>query len=207
MHLHCPGIERRGFDVEDHEEHRDEVETHRKTAGDVGGRLDAALVRFRFHRVGLLAGQDSGQDAETECCHERHGEIDSDRTIGRHDLKIYTKTTRLASVIGLVAAVAIAGCAPNPNGQGVTDTGTVTGRVVDASHPTEGVPSAVVQVGYRITRLTPGDKGGFTLTGVQTGTQPVLITSPGFATYQGSVVVHKDQVSDISYIALAPVGP
>ena len=115
--------------------------------------------------------------------------------------------TRLASVLGLVAAVATGGCAPNPNGQGVTDTGTVVGVIEDASHPGTPVQSAVVQVGYKSTRLNPPDKGGFVLSGVQTGTQPVLITSPGFATYSGSVIVHKDQSSDIGRIGLAPVGP
>ena len=67
--------------------------------------------------------------------------------------------------------------------------------------------SAVVQVGFRITRLSPADKGGFTLDGVPTGTQPVQITSPGFASYNGSVIVHKYQPSDIGTIGLAPIGP
>jgi hypothetical protein len=35
----------------------------------------------------------------------------------------------------------------------------------------------------------------------------VQITSPGYASYNGSVIVHKDQPSDIGTIGLAPVGP
>jgi hypothetical protein len=64
-----------------------------------------------------------------------------------------------------------------------------------------------VSVGFRQTRLSPADKGGFVLDGIPTGTQPVQITSPGYASYNGSVIVHKDQPSDIGTIGLAPVGP
>ncbi len=67
--------------------------------------------------------------------------------------------------------------------------------------------SAVVTVGFRSTRLSAGERGGFVLDGVPTGTQPVIITSPGFASYNGSVIVRKDQSSDIGTIGLAPISP
>src|SRR6516162_3423128 len=51
--LHRPRIERCGFDVKDDEQHRNKVETYRKTAGNRGRRLDAAFVGFGFVGIGL----------------------------------------------------------------------------------------------------------------------------------------------------------
>ncbi len=109
--------------------------------------------------------------------------------------------TRRASVIGLIALLA-AGCAPNPNGAGVTDTGQVVGRVVDQQTQAP-IQTAVVQVGEQTQRLSPADKGGFAFQNVPIGTQPVLITSPGYMSYPTQVVVRKDQQSDLGVITLA----
>jgi hypothetical protein len=93
-------------------------------------------------------------------------------------------------------------CSPNPNALGVTDTGTVIGRVVDAKTK-QPLQTAVVNIGGQTRYLSPSDQGGFTIQKVQIGTQPVLIHSPGYNDYNGSVVVRKDQTSDIGLIGLA----
>lgn len=109
-------------------------------------------------------------------------------------MKIYTKLGRGASVLGLLAL--LAACAPNPNGQGVTDTGTITGRLVDAKTQ-QPINSATVAVGTQAVRLSGSDNGGFTLT-VPIGTQTVDINSIGYAPAHLSVVVHKNQSSCIT---------
>ncbi len=99
-------------------------------------------------------------------------------------------------------ALTLAACSPNPNGAGVTDTGQVVGRVLDQSTQ-QPIATATVQVGNQVVRLSPGDKGGFSFQNVPIGTQPVLISSPGYQSYPTQVVVRKDQQSDIGVIALA----
>ena len=94
------------------------------------------------------------------------------------------------------------GC-ENPNPQGVTDTGTIVGTIVDAKNPTQAIPTATIQVGVQVLRLAPSDKGQFTIHNVPTGTQTIQISSPGYATYSTQVVVRKDQTSDLNVIGLA----
>ena len=65
------------------------------------------------------------------------------------------------------------GC-ENPNAQGVTDRGGVTGTLVDAAHPTQPIASATIQIGTQVTRITPSDGGKFTLNDVPTGTQTIV---------------------------------
>ena len=110
-------------------------------------------------------------------------------------------------MLALFAACALTlmgakGC-ENPNPQGVTDTGSVVGTVVDAKTPTQPVQSATIQIGVQVTRLSPADQGKFTLNGVPTGTQTVQISSPGYGTYSTQVIVRKGQTSDIGVIGLA----
>jgi hypothetical protein len=102
--------------------------------------------------------------------------------------------TRRASVIGLFAL--LAACAPNPNGQGVTDTGTITGRLLDAKTQ-QPINSATVSSGAQAIRLSASDAGGFTLT-VPIGTQPVDINAIGYVPAHLRVVVHKNQPSCIT---------
>jgi hypothetical protein len=106
-----------------------------------------------------------------------------------------------ASVLGLCAV--LAACAPNPNGQGVTDTGSVVGTIVDAKTPTQAINSATVQIGIQVTRLSASDQGKFTMNNVPTGTQTIVISSPGYATYSSQVIVRKGQTSDVGVIGLA----
>ena len=104
-------------------------------------------------------------------------------------------------MIALVAA--LAACGPNPNGQGVTDTGTVVGTVVDARTPTSAVPNATVQIGLQVQRLSPADSGRFTLQNVPTGTQTITISAIGYSPYTNQVVVRSNQTSDLGVIGLA----
>jgi len=97
----------------------------------------------------------------------------------------------------------LAACAPNPNGQGVTDTGSVVGTVVDAKTPTQPINTATIQIGIQVTRLSPSDQGRFTVNNVPTGTQTIQISSPGYSTYTSQVVVRKNQTSDLNVIGLA----
>jgi hypothetical protein len=83
--------------------------------------------------------------------------------------------------------------------------GTVTGRVVDAKTQ-QPIQTVVVNVGGQTRYLSPSDQGGFTVQ-VQIGTQPILIHSPGYSDYSGSVVVRKGETSDIGLIGLASTGP
>lgn len=106
-----------------------------------------------------------------------------------------------ASVLGLTAA--LAACAPNPNGQGVTDTGSVVGTIVDAKNNTQPINSATVQIGVVVTRLSTSDNGRFTMNNVPTGTQTIVISSPAYQTYSGQVIVRKGQTTDIGVIGLA----
>ncbi|MDB5028110.1 MAG: CarboxypepD reg-like domain [Candidatus Eremiobacteraeota bacterium] len=85
----------------------------------------------------------------------------------------------------------------------MTDTSTVVGTIVQANNQTQPIPTATVQIGVRVTRLSPADNGRFTLDGVPTGTQTIQISSPGYATYSAQVVVRKGQPTDLGVIGLA----
>ena len=120
---------------------------------------------------------------------------------GDIDLRIYTNLARRASVLCLLAAGSVAflgasGC-DNPNGAGVTDTGSITGRLVDA-RTQQPISTVTIAVGASLVRrLSAADQGGFTLTDVPTGTQRVHITAIGYDPVDIPVVVRKGQSSDI----------
>ena len=97
----------------------------------------------------------------------------------------------------------LAACSPNPNGAGVTDTGSVVGAVVDAKTK-QPLQTATIQIGAQSRYLSPSDHGQFTFRNVPIGTQPVLIKSPGYNGYPMHVVVKKDQTSDLTVIGLTP---
>ena len=119
-------------------------------------------------------------------------------------------------MISLLSLV-LAACSPNPNAGGVTDTGTVTGRLVNARQPTQPIQQAIVTIGVQTYRLSPSDNGGFTISNVPTGTQTLTISSTGFDPVTLQVVVRKDQTTDIGSpttpggtsvpYGLAPTGP
>jgi len=94
-------------------------------------------------------------------------------------------------VLGL--ATLLSACGPNPNGLGVADFGTVTGRVVDAK-TLAAVPQFTASAGGQSVNIAPGAKGAFTLDHVPTGTQTVTIYAIGYQTYTlPGVIVQKNQ--------------
>jgi hypothetical protein len=97
----------------------------------------------------------------------------------------------------------LAACAPNPNGLGVTDTGSVVGTIVDAKNQTQPIQSVTIQIGLQVRRLSPSDNGQFTIDNVPTGTQTITISSPGYASYSAQVIVRKGQTTELGLIGLA----
>lgn len=107
------------------------------------------------------------------------------------------------TLICLVAAAVTfaAGCS-NPNGGGVQDFGTITGRLLDDR---TGKPLAVspiyISVGANVVSQVD-NQGGFTLSHVPIGKQTVSINAIGYQTYSFEVNVVKDQTSDAGYVRL-----
>jgi hypothetical protein len=97
----------------------------------------------------------------------------------------------------------LAACAPNPNGLGVTDTGSVVGTLVDAKSQTLPIQTATIQIGLQVRRLSPSDNGQFTIDSVPTGTQTITISSPGYTSYSAQVIVRKGQGTELGLIGLA----
>ena len=97
----------------------------------------------------------------------------------------------------------LAACAPNPNGLGVTDTGSVVGTIVDAKNQTQAIQIATIQIGVQVRRLSPADSGKFTIDNVPTGTQTITISSPGYSSYSAQVIVRKGQTTELGVIGLA----
>src|SRR5580658_7243468 len=89
MHLHGPRIERRRFDVEDHEQHRDQIKPYRKPPHDRRGWFDSAFVGFTFVRVWLRASQKAGQHAKEQRRRKRYAEEDRDWPVRIHDSRTF----------------------------------------------------------------------------------------------------------------------
>ena len=107
------------------------------------------------------------------------------------------------SLICLLAAViTIATGCSNPNGGGVQDFGSITGRLLDDS---TGKPLSVspiyISVGSNVVSQVD-NQGGFTLSKVPIGKQTVNVNAIGYTTYSFDVNVVKDQTSDAGYIRL-----
>ncbi len=122
----------------------------------------------------------------------------------------FTKLSRTAFAAGLIAVATLGGC-QNPNPDGVTDFGTITGRLVDANSQ-QPIAQAQLHVGTVVQNIAPNDKGGFVLNHVPIGQQTVYITVIGYTLppeAQGgvSVIVQKDQNSDLGVIQLTPNVP
>jgi hypothetical protein len=122
----------------------------------------------------------------------------------------FTKLSRTAFAAGLIAATTLGGCS-NPNPNGVTDTGTISGRLVDANSQ-QPIAQAQLRVGTVVQNVAPNDKGGFVLSNVPIGQQTVYITAIGYtlpAEDQGgiSVIVQTGQNSDLGVIQLTPNVP
>ena len=92
----------------------------------------------------------------------------------------------------------VAGCGPNPNGQGVADFGQVQGRVVDAAHPTQPIGSFTVSIAGQSLSVSPAAQGAFTFSRVPTGTQTLTVYAIGYQTLTlPGIVVQKDQLTNI----------
>ncbi|WP_317997541.1 carboxypeptidase-like regulatory domain-containing protein [Vulcanimicrobium alpinum] len=99
------------------------------------------------------------------------------------------------------------GC-ENPNGQGVADFGSVTGRVVDAKS-LQPIGAFTVAIGGQSRTVSPAQKGAFSVDKVPAGTQTLTIYAIGYQTYSlPGVVVQKDQTTvvpqDIGIVSTAP---
>jgi hypothetical protein len=116
------------------------------------------------------------------------------------DVKTFTKTVRSAFAIGLGICV-LAACAPNPNGMGVADYGTVTGRVVDTDS-LQPIPGATISIGNIVSITAAIDQGGFILRNVPVGTQTLTISAIGWKSYKAPIKVTKNQPADAGVIGL-----
>lgn len=111
-----------------------------------------------------------------------------------------TLTRSLLCALAMVTLLG-AGC-ENPNGQGLQEFGSITGRLLDDQ---TGQPITVSQtyVSVGSVVVTSVDaKGGFTLGKVPVGKQTVNINALTYRTMSIDVNVVKDQTSDVGYIRL-----
>lgn len=94
------------------------------------------------------------------------------------------------------------GCS-NPNGGGVTQYGTIVGRVLDATNnrPVGGV---LVSVGSLYTTYTD-PQGAFTLINIPIGNQDVSANQAGYAVSTVRVRVRDGQTSNAGYLRIAPL--
>lgn len=115
-------------------------------------------------------------------------------------MKIFTKLLRGAFAAGLVLGLAAA-CAPNPNGMGVADYGTVTGRIVDTTS-LQPISGATISIGNIVSITAAIDQGGFVLRNVPIGTQTLTISAIGWQTYRAQLKVTKNAATDAGTIGL-----
>jgi len=109
----------------------------------------------------------------------------------------------LILAFALLLGAANGGGCSNPNGIGVQDYGSVTGRVIDAK-TNQPINSALVAVGSTVTATTDG-QGAFTLIHVPSGTQTVTVSAAGYTTSTQTTSIKKDQTAQLDYIKLTPV--
>lgn len=115
-------------------------------------------------------------------------------------MKIFPKTVLTAFAVILVTGF-VAACSPNPNGMGVADFGTVTGRIVDTDS-LQPISGATIAIGNIVSLTAAVDQGGFVLRNVPIGTQTVEISAIGWKSYRTTVKVTKNQPTDIGTIGL-----
>lgn len=110
----------------------------------------------------------------------------------------------IRSLLCILAAVTLlgAGCGENPNGQGLQEFGTISGRLIDDR---TGDPITVspiyISVGAAVVSQVD-NQGGFVIPHVPRGKQTVSVNAIGYATYSFDVNVLKDQTSDAGYVRL-----
>jgi hypothetical protein len=122
-------------------------------------------------------------------------------TFGGPSVRIITR-----SLFCLLTALAVvdAGC-QNPNGGGVQDFGTISGRLLDDR---TGAPLSVspiyISVGPAVVSQID-NQGGFKLSHVPVGKQTVNVNAIGYIPYSFEVNVVKNQDSDAGYVRLKSV--
>jgi hypothetical protein len=114
---------------------------------------------------------------------------------------------RIAVIRTLLCTLAVvtllgAGCGENPNGQGLQEFGTISGRLVDdrTGNPI-GVSPIYISVGSTVVSQVD-NQGGFVIPHVPVGKQTVNVNAIGYAPTSFDVVVVKDQTSDAGYVKL-----
>ena len=115
-------------------------------------------------------------------------------------MKGFPISTRGAFAAALVA-LALVGCAPNPNGMGVADFGSVDGNVVD-SQSLQPIGGATVSVGNVVAVTSPGSSGYFLLQNVPVGTQTIRISAVGWEAYTATITVTKNDYTHLNNIGL-----
>jgi hypothetical protein len=115
-------------------------------------------------------------------------------------LKNFPKMVRSAFAVGL-SVCALAACTPNPNGLGVDNFGTVTGRVLDRDS-LQPISGATISIGNIVSITAAIDAGGFVLRNVPVGSGSITISAVGWQSYRGSITVVKDQATDVGVIGL-----
>jgi hypothetical protein len=109
-------------------------------------------------------------------------------------------------VLGLVTLLCLGanggGC-NNPNGGGVTQYGTIVGRVLDASN-NQPVPNALVSVGSIYTAYSD-PQGGFAIRGIPIGPQDVTASAPGYERNSARARVHENQTASVGYLRIMPL--
>ena len=108
---------------------------------------------------------------------------------------------QLRRSFAVLALAAAAGCV-NPNAIGVQDTGSVYGRVIDATSQ-QPVANAIVSVNSVLNQKTSAD-GTFNIQNVPIGTQTLTIYANGYQTNTVQVVVTKGIASPTGLISLTP---
>lgn len=113
---------------------------------------------------------------------------------------MFPNISRSAFAVTIVVA-AFSACSPNPNGMGVADFGSVTGRVLDTQSQLP-IAGATISIGNVVSQTAIADQGGFVLRSVPIGTQTMTIRAIGWTPYTAQVTVTKDQTTDIGLIGL-----
>ena len=111
------------------------------------------------------------------------------------------------SLLCVLAGVTLlgAGCGENPNGQGLQDFGSITGRLLDdrTGQPVSVSPMTV-SVGSTVVSQVD-NQGGFVIPRVPVGKQTVTVYAIGYLPQTVDVNVVKDQASDAGYIRMKSV--
>ena len=114
------------------------------------------------------------------------------------------RTAVIRSLICLLAVVTLmgAGCGENPNGQGLQEFGSITGRLIDdrTGNPITVSPITISVGSTPVTQVD--NQGGFVLNHVPVGRQTVSINAIGYAPLTVDVNVVKGQASDAGYVRL-----